>query len=164
MNLITDKQRQLQVQGDAMHATHEHLVDLKNNILERLVSDASQAEEQFSVAMKSHLSHLDALIELQRSRLDGLLRTFTSDQMELEHVFSHERALIVAKHFQDKADALGILQRLEKDFGDTEADFKNEWNSMREDIKNKVSSFFLTGRIQLYPSLYLLILLPMALA
>jgi hypothetical protein len=33
---------------------------------------------------------------------------------------------------------VGILTRLEKDYQDGDADSKNEWNSMREDIRNKV--------------------------
>lgn len=121
-----------------MNASHQHLLDLKNSILDRLAVDQTQAEEQLSLAMKSHLSHLNSLIELQRQRISSSYDGFASDAMKLEHDFAHERALIQAKHFQDKADAMGILNRLEKDFIDGEADGKNEWNSMREDIKNKV--------------------------
>ncbi len=132
-----EKHKQLQKEAEILFATHQHLVDLKSNILERLAVDAAQAETQFSVAMTSHLEHLESLIELQKSRLETSLSNFSTDLMNLEMDFSHERTLILAKHHQDKAIATGILRRLDREFNESETDFKNEWNSLREDIKNK---------------------------
>jgi hypothetical protein len=42
-----------------------------------------------------------------------------------------------SSYFKSKAELLGILTRLEKDFTETEADARHDANSAREDLKNK---------------------------
>lgn len=141
--MIQEKHKQLKEEANILFASHQHLVDLKNSILDRLALDAAQAESQFSLAMTSHLGHLESMIELQKSRLDSSLNTFSTDLMDLEYEFSHERALIQTSYHQDKINSIGILKRLEKDFQESETDFKNEWNSLKEDLKNKAINCFL---------------------
>lgn len=47
-------------------------MDSKDAILQMLDRDLDEAEEQYQMALRNHLIHVDELIELQNSRLRGL--------------------------------------------------------------------------------------------
>lgn len=45
---------------------------------------------------------------------------------------------MVEKHKKEKSDLLGIMGRMGKQYGDTDTDFKHEFATIKEDIRNKV--------------------------
>ena len=47
---------------EILSQTFERVVDRKKAVLESLGQDLSEAEEQYSMALRSHLQHVDRLI------------------------------------------------------------------------------------------------------
>lgn len=51
-------------------------MDAKDAILQMLDRDLDEAEEQYQMALRNHLIHIDDLIKLQEDRLSGLFEQF----------------------------------------------------------------------------------------
>jgi hypothetical protein len=49
------------------------------------------------------------------------------------------RNKLQGQHLKEKMDIIGIMTRLEQEFQEAEADSKHEYQSLRDDVKNKVS-------------------------
>ena len=58
---------------------HDREVDAKDAILQMYDRDLDEAEEQYQMALRNHLIHIDDLIALQESRLRGLKEEFERD-------------------------------------------------------------------------------------
>lgn len=58
---------------------HDREVDAKDAILQMLDRDLDEAEEQYQMALRNHLIHVNELIDLQASRLRGLDEEFKRD-------------------------------------------------------------------------------------
>ena len=53
--------------------------------------DLDEAEEQYQMALRNHLIHVDELIELQDSRLRGLKEEFLRDVKIIKDEFDAEK-------------------------------------------------------------------------
>lgn len=78
-------------QIEILKQVHERHIDQKNAAVEALAKDISEAEDQLTTAVKSHLLNIDTLIDLQNSRLAALQRQFESDVSSLDVEFTTER-------------------------------------------------------------------------
>ena len=58
---------------------HDREVDAKDAILQMYDRDLDEAEEQYQMALRNHLIHIDDLLALQESRLRGLKEEFEKD-------------------------------------------------------------------------------------
>lgn len=61
-NVFPDKAADLRKDLDVMSQTFERIVDRKDAIIRSLVKDLEEAEEQYQVALRSHLHKVDDLI------------------------------------------------------------------------------------------------------
>lgn len=66
------KTEQLKKDIQIFQQNHDREVDAKDAILQMLDRDLDEAEEQYGMAFRNHLIHIDDLIKLQNSRLLGL--------------------------------------------------------------------------------------------
>ena len=81
--------------------------------------------------------------ELQKQRLEALTREYS---VELEIVceeFDLERAMLIEQHNVEMNDIADILFAMDQNFQERESEAKSEFQSMRDEIKNKVSVAFL---------------------
>jgi len=60
--------------------------------------DLDEAEEQYQMALRNHLIHVDDLIALQQSRLRGLDEEFKLDVALIKDEFDREKADIERTH------------------------------------------------------------------
>jgi hypothetical protein len=60
--------------------------------------DLDEAEEQYQMALRNHLMHMDDLIALQQSRLRGLNEEFERDTRILKNEFDQEKNEIERSH------------------------------------------------------------------
>lgn len=60
--------------------------------------DLDEAEEQFQMALRNHLIHVDDLIDLQNSRLRGLHEEFERDVRIIKEEFDIEKNEISESH------------------------------------------------------------------
>ena len=64
--------------------------------------DLDEAEEQYQMALRNHLIHVDELIALQSSRLRGLNEEFDRDINIIKTEFDGEKAQIDSSHTQER--------------------------------------------------------------
>lgn len=60
--------------------------------------DLDEAEEQYQMALRNHLIHVDELIELQNSRLRGLQEEFDRDVEIIKAEYDGEKQEIEFSH------------------------------------------------------------------
>jgi len=60
--------------------------------------DLDEAEEQYQMALRNHLIHVDELIALQSSRLRGLNEEFDRDINIIKTEFDGEKGQIDSSH------------------------------------------------------------------
>ena len=70
------KTEQLKKEIQIYQQNHDREVDAKDAILQMLDRDLDEAEEQYQMALRNHLIHVNELIDLQASRLRGLDEEF----------------------------------------------------------------------------------------
>jgi hypothetical protein len=63
---------------EILSQNHEREVDRKDAIIQMLDRDLEDSEEQYQMALRSHLLVVDALIDLQYSRVKSLDETFNA--------------------------------------------------------------------------------------
>lgn len=64
--------------------------------------DLDEAEEQYQMALRNHLIHVDELIELQNSRLRGLQEEFERDLKIIKDEFDREKQEIENSHNMER--------------------------------------------------------------
>ncbi|EQC28951.1 hypothetical protein SDRG_13288 [Saprolegnia diclina VS20] len=116
---------------------HERDVDRKDAIIQMLDRDLEEAEEQYQMALRSHLLNVDKLIDLQDGRLLGLENEFEKDLQIIEREFSVEKEKITKQHHLEKHELLNIMRAVEAQEKEREAEAKQEHEQLREEIRNK---------------------------
>jgi len=148
------KVEDLRKEIEIISQNHEREVDRKDAIIQMLDRDLEDSEDQYQMALRSHLLIVDRLIDLHNARLRGLEFEFEKDLQELIDEFESERTEIVAMHARHKKELLDIMALMEGEFNEQEQDARQEFESAREEIKNKnqeeynVLRFTLEGLIE----------------
>ena len=62
MSFLEAKAQELRKDIEILNQTFERIVDRKDAILKSLVKDSDEAEEQYQVALRSHIQNIDELI------------------------------------------------------------------------------------------------------
>jgi hypothetical protein len=131
------KVESLRKEIEVLSQNHERDVDRKDAIIQMLDRDLEEAEEQYQTALRSHLSNLDRLIDLQDSRLLSLENEFESELAEVACEFNAEREQILKQHAAEKRDLLDIVAAVEAEEAEREAEARQEHEQTREEIRNK---------------------------
>lgn len=58
----------------------------------------------------------------------------------LENEFNTEKSKLQSQHIKEKSNIIGIINRMEQEYLEEEADSKHEHQSIRDDIRNKVNN------------------------
>lgn len=82
---------ELKADVQVLWQTHERMTDRKDAIIERLEKTLEEIEEQYQLALSSHMQNIDNLIDLHDSRVTALEKEFERDLKELEDEFNKER-------------------------------------------------------------------------
>ena len=122
---------------EVISQNHERDVDRKDAIVQMLDRDLEESEEQYQMALRSHLQNIDVLIDLQDARLLALENDFESDLRTLEDEFNAEREEIQKQHATEKTELLDIMTAVEMDERERETEARHEHEQIREEIRNK---------------------------
>ena len=133
------KVEDLRQEIEVLSQGHERQVDRKDAIIQVLDRDLEDAEEQYQAATRGHLVMVDRLIDLHDTKLSGIELEFEKDLQDLSDEFGAERREMNASHARHKKEMLDILATMELEFNEAEAEAKQEFESTREEIKNKNS-------------------------
>lgn len=131
------KSQELKNQAEVLEQVHQREFDRKNYAIKNLEEEILEANKQFSTALQSHLINVDNLIDLQVKRLNNLELQFSVDLNMLENEFNTEKSKLQSQHIKEKSNIVGIINRMEQEYLEEEADSKHEHQSIRDDIRNK---------------------------
>lgn len=139
---------------EILSQNHERDVDRKDAILqmldrylsveERIVlvilccgRDLEEAEDQYQMTLRSHLVNMDSLIQLHDSRLYALERCFEDELKQIREGFQKEKDMILKKFSAEKKDMQAVIDAIEKDESEREAEAKHAFEQLREEIRNR---------------------------
>jgi hypothetical protein len=147
---------------EILSQNHERDVDRKDAILQMLDRDLEEAEDQYQMALRTHLVNLDTLIKLHDSRLYALERNFHQELRTLQADFNKEKGVILGKFKQEKKELSAIIEAIEQEEEARENDVrlldcvlaelepylyllsyffcsqaKHQFEQLREEIRNK---------------------------
>ena len=74
-----------------------------------------EAEDQYQMALRTHLVNLDTLIKLHDSRLYALERNFHQELRTLQTDFNKEKGVILGKFKQEKKELGAIIEAIEQE-------------------------------------------------
>ena len=130
------KTEQLKKEIQIYQQNHDREVDAKDAILQMLDRDLDEAEEQFQMALRNHLIHVDDLIDLQNSRLRGLHEEFERDVRIIKEEFDIEKNEISDSHNQERQELKDLIQTIEEEETNKLTEMKDTYDNTREEIKN----------------------------
>uniref|UniRef100_A0A8C8REU1 Dynein regulatory complex subunit 2 n=1 Tax=Pelusios castaneus TaxID=367368 RepID=A0A8C8REU1_9SAUR len=131
------KARELRKEIEILSQTFERVVDCKDSVIRSLARDLSEAEAQYTHALCSHLHNIDQLLQLQRCRLKYLDEDYNAELGALRKEFETERRMIIEHHDKESRYLRDVLLALEQNFNESEYEAKLDFQSTREDVKNK---------------------------
>ena len=99
--------------------------------------DLDEAEEQYQMALRNHLIHVDELIALQNSRLRGLHEEFERDISIIKAEFDGEKKEIEVSHNQERQEMIDMIETIREEEELKLEEMKSAFESSREETKNK---------------------------
>ena len=142
---VDELRREVQI----ISQNHEREVDRKDSIIQMLDRDLEDAEEQYQMAHRAHLMVMDSLLDLQHNRMRALECELNVQLGALEEEFENERSDIMKSHGRKLKDLADMMNTMENEFGDKEADARQDFESQREEIKNRNSEEYNVLKISL---------------
>ena len=79
-------------------------------------------------------------VDLQRQRIEHLRLEYCEEQRTLVSEFETERALICAQHQCEVRELQDVMYAMQQCFDDRDAEARAEFQSQRDEIKNKVGT------------------------
>lgn len=131
------KAQDLRKDIEILSQTFERIIDRKDAIIKSLVKDSEEAEEQFQVALRSHIQNIDKLIDFQEKRLVVLETEFENELDHIKDEFDTERERVLKQHKIETDEIMDVMFAMEHEFEERQNDAKQEFQSLRDEIKNK---------------------------
>lgn len=131
------KTEQLKKDIQIFQQNHDREIDAKDAILQMLDRDLDEAEEQYQMALRNHLIHIDDLINLQNSRLRGLHEEFENDVKIIQGEYDREREDIEYNHMMETRELNEMILTIQEMEKEKIKDMQDQHDSLREETKNK---------------------------
>lgn len=122
---------------EILSQTFERIVDRKDSVIKALATDIEEAEEQYGLAFRNHLQRMDDVIDLQRSRLDSLEKEYSDEKETLKKEFDGEFDRVSEARKAEQKMLQDVSFAMEQEFSERESDARQDFQSMRDEIKNK---------------------------
>ena len=127
----------LRTEIEVVKQTFERVVDNKGAILQALSEELIEAEEQYMIAHRSHLSELDKLYDLQTRRLSALDREFDEELEHLQREYESERNGMQENHGKQQQYWHEVMYAMQLRQEERVEVKKKEYQSNMDEIKNK---------------------------
>jgi dynein regulatory complex subunit 2 len=118
--LRTAKTEALRKQVQIIEQNHERDLQRKDAILQMLDRDLEEAEDQYQIILRSHLSNVDLVLGLHKDRMRALELAFRSQVQKLQADFQREKEIVSAKFNAEKIDLEAVIAAIDKE--DTDRD------------------------------------------
>ncbi|XP_053860609.1 dynein regulatory complex subunit 2 [Vidua macroura] len=143
------KDRELRQDIEILSQTFTRVMDCKDGATEALVTELKEAEEQQNRALRSHLHLTDQLLHLQRCRLGYLEQGFSAQVGALKAEFEAERKAMLEQQEWESCCLRDMALAMERDHARNEREALLNFQSARDDIKNKCWQDQQYSRLQL---------------
>ena len=134
---------------EVLSQNHEREVDRKDAITQMLDRDLEDSEEQYQMALRGHSQIVDSLMDLQYMRMKDLHENFLQNLKALEDEFESEFTEISNTNSRQRKEMSDMMDAMESEFAEAEAEAKHDFESQREEIKNKNSEDYNVLKISL---------------
>lgn len=104
----------------------EKSLDRKNAQIAMLMGDLEESEEQYRLALRTHINNVEALVELQKQRAGDMDQHFEAELSRLKRDHDLERAEIIRRNDLERADVRLILEN-------TKAEAERDGNQLEEE-------------------------------
>ena len=131
------KSTELKKEIEILSQTFERVIDRKDAITKSLVKDLDEAEEQYQTAFKSHIQNLKKLLKFQEERLFKADEEYSEELAALEGEFDTEKGEIIENHTREMDEIMDIIFAMEQEFEESESEARQDFHSLRDEIKNK---------------------------
>ncbi|XP_075581005.1 LOW QUALITY PROTEIN: dynein regulatory complex subunit 2 [Pelecanus crispus] len=131
------KDEELRQDIEILSQTFARVMDCKDSVIESLATDLEEAEEQHARALRSHLHNIDRLLQLQRCRLMCLEEGYGAQLEALKTEFEAERRTILEQHEQESHYLRDLALAMEQNYTKNDHEATLNFQSARDDIKNK---------------------------
>ncbi|KAI5623667.1 coiled-coil domain-containing protein 65, partial [Silurus asotus] len=115
----------------------ERVVDCKDDAIQLLVHELSEAEHQSALAKGTHLQRVDHLLNVQKSRLASLESHWNTSLEELTNECCTEREHFLKRHQRDIEYLEAANSALEQHYAGIESEAQQNYQNERDDIKNR---------------------------
>jgi hypothetical protein len=99
--------------------------------------DLDEAEEQYQMALRNHLIHIDDLINIQNSRLRGLHEEFENDAKIIKSEYDREREDIERSQNSETRELREMIATIEEEENNNLKIMQDAHDGLREETKNK---------------------------
>jgi dynein regulatory complex subunit 2 len=110
--LRASKHKELTNDIEILRHEFEKALDRKNANIAMLLGDLEESEEQYRLALRTHITNVESLIELQKQRIGDMDRHFEEELARMKRDHDLERAEIIRRNDLEKADVKLILENL----------------------------------------------------
>ncbi|XP_076216442.1 dynein regulatory complex subunit 2 [Aptenodytes patagonicus] len=132
------KDKELRQDIEILSQTFARVMDCKDGVIEQsLATDLEEAEEQHAQALRSHLHNIDRLLQLQRCRLTCLEEGYGAQLEALKTEFEAERRTILEQHERESCYLRDVVLAAEQNYAKNDHEATLNFQSARDDIKNK---------------------------
>jgi len=131
------KTEQLKKDIQIYQQNHDREIDAKEAMVQMYDRDLDEAEEQYQMALRNHLIHIDDLIQLQQSRLRGLNEEFERDTAIIKNEYDRERLDIEKTHELETEELREMIQTIEDEENLKLNEMNVQFENLRETVKNK---------------------------
>jgi hypothetical protein len=118
------------------------MVARKDQIIEKLERNLEEIEDQYQLALRSHLENLDALIDLFDAKVQQYEEALKQELDEMNSIWNQEAAELNSKFEKEKEYILDVIAAMEQEFMEAENAAKQELQVLRDEIKNKNAQEF----------------------
>jgi hypothetical protein len=122
---------------EILSQNHERDVDRKDAILQMLDRDLEEAEDQYQMALRTHLVNIDTLIKLHDSRLYALERNFQQELKTLQEDFYHDKDVMLDKFQNEKMELKAIIEAIDQEEETRNMEAQHIFEQLREEIKGR---------------------------
>ncbi|KAL0483848.1 coiled-coil domain-containing protein [Acrasis kona] len=136
------KVQELKQQIQILAQAHDRQVDRKDAVVQMLYRDLDESEEQYRLALRTHLQHTDELLELQSKIVENLSREFNNDLYLLKTEYEEERNEILETFKRDVKEWQEIDKEMHKRHLKINEQMETEHAQTKEHIKNKYNENF----------------------
>ncbi|KAL9653138.1 hypothetical protein ABK040_006354 [Willaertia magna] len=116
---------------------HDRQVDRKDTLIQMLYRDLDEAEEQYRLALRTHMQHIDELLELQEQRLSSLQQDFNNDLYLLKKEYEEEKQELILLHEEEMKEWEEVTKEMEKREEKINEQMEQDFATNKEKVKNR---------------------------